>query len=87
MDDCDRESQLSGCAARVQQGRKNINGSGVVILVALRMGKLFRSPDEPRPLGEELTGRTVYADPCPTNSGYKLRKDLQLRIAFEIAAL
>ena len=78
VDDCDRESQLSGCAARVQQGRKNINGSGVVILVALRMGKLFRSPDEPRPLGEERTGRTVYADPCPTNSGDKLTEGLTI---------
>lgn len=38
--DRDRESQLSGWLARVQQGRKNINGSGVVILVAL-MRKLF----------------------------------------------
>ena len=54
VDDCDRESQLSGCAARAQEGRKNINGSGVVILVALKLGKLFRSPDEPRPLGEEV---------------------------------
>ena len=51
VDDCDRESQLSECTARVEHGRKNINGSGVVILVALKMGKLFRSPDEPRPLG------------------------------------
>ena len=41
VDGCDRESQLSGCAARVQQGRKNINGSGVVILVALKMGGNF----------------------------------------------
>ena len=39
--DRDRENQLSGCAARVQQGRKNINGSGVVILVALRWGNFF----------------------------------------------
>ena len=86
VDDCDRESQLSGCAARVQQGRKNINGSGVVILVALKMGKLFRSPDEPRPLGEEVgTGMTVYAEPCPTNSGDRLTNGLQLGIAFEIA--
>ena len=41
VDDCDRENQLSGCAARVQQGRKNINGSGVVILVAPKMGETF----------------------------------------------
>ena len=41
MIDRDRESQLSGWLARVQQGRKNINGSGVVILVALKTGKLF----------------------------------------------
>ena len=39
--DRDRESQLSGWLARVQQGRKNINSSGVVILVALKTGKLF----------------------------------------------
>ena len=36
--DRDRESQLSGCAARVQQDRNNINGSGVVIIVALEWG-------------------------------------------------
>ena len=39
--DCDRENQLSGCAARVQHGRKNINGSGVVITVALEWGSFF----------------------------------------------
>ena len=39
--DRDRENQLSGCAARVQQGRKNINGSGVVITVALKWGNFF----------------------------------------------
>ncbi len=41
MVDRDRESQLSGCAARVQQDGKNINGSGVVILVALKWGNFF----------------------------------------------
>ena len=41
MVDRDRESQLSGCAARVQQGRKNINGNGVVILVVLKWGNFF----------------------------------------------
>ena len=41
MVDLDRESQLSGCAVRVQQGRKNINGSGVVILVDLQWGNFF----------------------------------------------
>lgn len=41
--DCDRENQLSGCAARVQQGRKNINGSGVVITVALKWGNFFEA--------------------------------------------
>lgn len=76
VDDCDRESQLSGCAARVQQGRKNINSSGVVILVALEMGSFFGALTS---LGDEVgTGRTVYAEPSPS---------IQLKIVFERVAL
>ena len=36
--DRDRESELSGWLARAQQGLKNINGNGVVILLDLNLG-------------------------------------------------
>lgn len=56
----DRESLLSGSTALAQRGRKNINGSNVVIAAASKMGPrlhFLNSDDEPRLLGALEAGQ------------------------------